>query len=200
MIQLYQDMIQLSNQSTLFSGTIRRLLVVFVTGPGQRFYLRQLCQLINSSPRPVQLGLQKLEKAGILKAQKEANIKFYSLNKESPIYEEIKGIVLKTDAVGETLRAGLRDIKDIKCAFIYGSVARDKERKGSDIDIVIIGNVDAARLSRAVSKLEEDLKREVSVITFSVKEWKAALNSKKAFVMDVLKNKKLILIGSLDEI
>jgi len=193
-------MIQFVNEPRLFSNIVRRLLTVFVSSPSQRFYLRQLCRLINSSPRPVQLGLRKLEGLGILKSQKEANIKFYSLNKESPIYTEIKNIILKTDAIGETLRKGLKGLKNIKCAFIYGSVSRDKERNGSDIDIAIIGDVDTALLSKTVRRLEERLKREVSVVTFSSKEWKKALNSKKAFVTNILKNKKLILMGSLDEI
>jgi hypothetical protein len=60
--------------------------------------------------------------------------------------------------------------------------------------------VDTALLSKAVRKLEERLKREVSVVTFSVKEWKKSVSGKKAFVMDILKNKKIALIGSLDEI
>ena len=193
-------MIQIVNESKLFYNTVRRLLTVFVTSPGQRFYLRQLCRFINSSPRPVQLGLQKLEGLGILKSLKEANVKFYSLNKESPIYTEIKGIILKTEAVGETLRRGLKDLKDIQCAFIYGSISKNRERSGSDIDIAIIGDVNTALLSKTVRRLEEGLKREVSVVTFSTKEWKIALGSKKAFVMDILKNKKLILVGSLNEI
>ena len=83
-------------ESILFSKTIRNLLSVFVTSPKKRFYLRQLCTLIGSSPRPVQLALKKLESAGILNLEKEANVKFYKLNKNSPIYSEMKSIILKT--------------------------------------------------------------------------------------------------------
>src|SRR4030042_5562639 len=93
----------------LFSKTIRKLLGVFMVKPNERFYLRQLCQLISSSPRPVQLALQKLEKAGILNSAREANIKFYSLNKSNPVYPEIKNIILKTEAVGDILRDSLKD-------------------------------------------------------------------------------------------
>lgn len=186
-------------ESILFSKTIRNLLSIFVTNPKDRFYLRQLCPLIGSSPRPVQLALRKLERAGILNSQREANIKFYFLNKESPIYPEIKSIILKTEAIGDVLRRGLKKLKDIKCAFIYGSVANDKERAGSDIDICIIGKVDLNALSSLTSQLEEKLKREISTITFSPQEWKKALREKKAFVRNIIKNKKIILMGRLDE-
>lgn len=183
----------------LFSKTIRNLLTVFVTNPKDRFYLRQLCVLIKSVPHPVQLALKKLEKAGILNSEREANIKFYSLNKASPIYSEIKGIILKTEAVGVALRAGLKDLRNITCAFIYGSVAKDRERVGSDIDICIIGEVDLNALSKLTSRLEEKLKREISMVTFSTKEWKRAISTKKAFAIDILKNKKIVLMGNLDE-
>lgn len=187
-------------ESILFSKTIRNLLAIFVTHPKDRFYLRQLCVLIRSSPRPVQLALQKLERAGILNLQKEANIKFYSLNKVSPIYSEIKSIILKTEAVGETLRQGLKDLKNLKCAFIYGSVAKNKERAGSDIDICVIGKINLNALSKLTSQLEERLKREISFVTFSPSEWKKAIKEKKAFAMDILKNKKIILFGETDEL
>jgi len=187
-------------EAILFSKTVRNLLTVFITNPKKRFYLRQLCGLINSSPRPVQLALRKLESAGILQSQREANIKFYSLNKQSPIYPEIKGIILKTEAVGEVLRRGLKSQKDIKCAFIYGSTAKDKERSGSDIDICIIGKADLDTLSSVTAQLEEKLKREISFVTFSPQEWKEAKEKKRGFVNDMLKNKKITLIGNLDEI
>ena len=187
-------------EAILFSKTIRSLLSVFVTNPQKKFYLRQLCGLIKSSPRPVQLALKKLESAGILNFQKEANIKFYFLNKESPIYPEIKSIILKTEAIGEVLRNDLKGIKDIKCAFIYGSAAKDKEREGSDIDICIIGKVDLNALSSLTAKMEEKLKREISFVTFGLREWKIAIAQKKAFVMDILRNKRIILIGRPDEL
>jgi len=185
-------------EAILFSKTIRKLLSIFITHPKDRFYLRQLCVLINSSPRPVQLALKKLEEAGILNFQREANIKFYTLNKASPIYTEIKSIILKTEALGETLRNGLKNLKDIKCAFIYGSVAKDKERSGSDIDLCIIGKPDLNALSSITAKLEEKLKREISTVTFSPQEWQRAIQNKKAFVRDMLKNKKIMLIGKLN--
>ncbi len=187
-------------EAILFSKTIRKILSVFVTSPRERFYLRQLCLLTGTSPRPVQLALSKLQKAGILNFKKEANIKFYTLNKESPIYAEIRGIILKTEAIGGFLRKGLSDLKDIKCAFIYGSTAKDKERKGSDIDICIIGKVDFTRLSNITARLEERLKREVSTVTFTAEEFKKAIKEKKAFAVDILKNKKLILFGNLNKL
>lgn len=187
-------------ESILFSKTINAILSVFFANSSEKYYLRQLCSLINSSPRPVQLALEKLTKAGILNFERKANIKFYSLNKQSPIYNELRGIIFKTEVIGEILSKNLKKIKNIKCAFIYGSVAKDKEKRGSDIDICIIGEVDLTILSRVMSQLEDKLKREISTVTFIPSEWAQAIKAKKAFVMDILKNKKIVLLGNLDEV
>jgi predicted nucleotidyltransferase len=184
-------------ENILFSKTIRNVLSVLVTNAKDRFYLRQLCVLTGSSPRPMQLALRKLENAGILTSQKEANIKFYSLNKQSPIYPEIRSIILKTETIGQTLRQHLKPLKNIQCAFIYGSVAKDEQRSGSDIDLCIIGEVDLHDLSPLTSRLEDKLKREISTVTFSPQDWKKAIDEKKAFAMNILKSKKIILMGSL---
>jgi predicted nucleotidyltransferase len=187
-------------ESILFSKSIRSILSVFVTSPRDKFYLRQLCSLTGSSPRPVQLALRKLENAGILNSERQANIKLYSLNKQSPIYPEIKSIILKTEAIGEGIRKVLKNLKDIQCAFIYGSVAKNRESTSSDIDICIVGEVDLDVLSRLTTQLEERLKREISTVTFSPEDWKQAIREKRGFVMDILKNKKIVLMGRLDEI
>lgn len=184
-------------ETILFSKTIRKLLAIFVANPKNRYYLRQLCVLIESSPRPLQLALRKLEMSGLLESSREANIKFYRINEKSPIYPEIKGIILKTEGIGKILRDGLKKLKNVKCAFIYGSVAKNRERTGSDIDICIIGNVDLTRLSVVNTQLEERLRRNVSIVTFSPEEWNQSLKEKKAFVNDIFQNKKIILIGEL---
>jgi predicted nucleotidyltransferase len=131
--------------------------------------------------------------------EKEANVKFYTLNKTSPIYPEIKGIILKTEAIGDLLYKGFKKLKNIKCAFIYGSVAKERERPGSDIDICIIGKVDLGELAKITAQLEEKLKREISIVTFSPEEWKKHIREKKAFVIDILKNKKIVLIGEIND-
>lgn len=183
----------------MFSKTIRKILAILVTNPEKRFYLRQLSELTSISLRPVQLALKRLVEEDILYVQKQANIKFYLLNKKNPIYPEIKSIILKTEAVGEVLKEELKNIENIKCAFIYGSVAKNKERKSSDIDLCIVGEVNMNQLSDATAALEEKIGREVNVVTFSEEEWEKAVLDKKAFVLDLIKNKKVMLIGEMNE-
>lgn len=185
-------------ESILFSKTIRNILMVFVTNPRQSFYLRQLSALTGNAPRPVQLALQKLEKAGILTSFRQANLKFYSLNKNSPIYAEIKNIILKTDAIDESVRKSIKNLKNLQCAFIYG--ASTKEKTDAKLQLCFIGDVDSDTLSKTIVHIKEKLKRSIATSIFTPQEWKKALENKEQSVVNMLNDKKILLVGRLDTV
>lgn len=52
-----------------------------------------------------------------------ARQKHYQANPEAPIFEELRGIAVKTFGVGDVVRGALLPLaKKIRTAFIYGSV------------------------------------------------------------------------------
>ena len=111
--------------STLITSKTRvDLITWFVIHPGERFHYNQLLRIFDVSPTSIQKELKKLEAVGVLQSQKEAHIRFYSVNKDFVLYPEIKSMILKTVGVGEELRKSLSEIGDIKSAFIHGSVAK----------------------------------------------------------------------------
>lgn len=87
----------------------------------------------------------------------------------------------------------MANFKHINQAFIYGSFANNKADKFSDIDLMIIGQVDEDKLIRKISPLEQSLGREINYIIFSPRNFKA--RKKDPFVHQVLKDKKIFLIN-----
>ena len=59
----------------------------------------------------------------------------FALNKQNPVYEEIKNIIQKTEGVVKLLKDAVEGVKGVRVAFIYGSLAKGEERQDSDIDI-----------------------------------------------------------------
>ncbi|MHB9052725.1 MAG: nucleotidyltransferase domain-containing protein [Thermoleophilia bacterium] len=187
--------------STLITSKARvELITWFITHPGERFYYRQLIDILNASKQSIQNELARLESAGLLSSRKEGNIRFYWVNKEFILYPEIKSMILKTVGVGDELRESLSKIGDIKSAFIYGSVAKNLEDARSDIDVMVIGKVTVDAVHEAIMKAEEHLGREVNYSIFSPSDWKKQLKAKKGFASDVAKNEKIFLIGNEDEL
>lgn len=178
----------------------RKLLAIFLANPDEKFYMRQLQRLAGEPIRAIQREIPKLEKIGLIKAEASGRVKNYIVNKKCPIFDELKRIIMKTVAVGDKIKELIKDTKDIRWAFVYGSVAENSEDVKSGIDLMIIGEVDEVTLNKKIRQIESKISRTVNYSLMSVKEFKKKSRSKNAFLQRVLKGKKINLVGSLDEI
>jgi predicted nucleotidyltransferase len=184
----------------LFSSRVRvKLLTIFMTNPLTRFYTRQLERLLEESPYAIQRELRRLEGIGLLQAEREANLRYYWVNREFPIYPELKGIILKTSGLGNTLREALSQLGTVEEAFIYGSVAEGDEDGFSDVDLMIIGKVDLLRLAETVAGIEDLIGREVNYIAYEKKELDDRVGEGDPFLTNVQSGPRITLIGSGDE-
>ncbi len=120
------------------------------------------------------------------------------MNKTHPLYSELKSIIYKTTALGDVLRSALAGISDIDAVLIYGSIAKDTERSGSDVDILVIGTPDEDVLHRVISEVEDKANREINVVTFSAEEWRQKLDEKSSFALSIVNQKMIPLIGGVD--
>lgn len=187
--------------STLITAkSRRRLLTLFLTHPEQRFYHTQIVRDLKMPVSAVQTELKKLSDVGFLKIEREANIKFFRVNKDFPLYHELKSIIYKTIGLADTLKENLSKIGHIEVAFIYGSVAKNTEDVRSDIDLMIIGEPNMDELHKTVSMAEEALSREINFTVFSAEEWRKNIKTKRGFATTVNKDQKIFLISDEDEL
>ncbi len=162
----------------------------------ESFFVRQLGTILNEDSTNLSRELSNLEKAGILKSTRQGNLKYFQVNKNCSFFNELKGLILKTIGVAGELKTALEKMRsDIEYAFIYGSYAKGKEVADSDVDVIIIGTVDLDRLDSLISGLEKKLGRTINYITYSRKEFKEKTRARDGFIIDVLKDKKIMLAG-----
>lgn len=176
------------------------LLTLFFTNPSKKYYLRELHRMLGYSAGSIRRELLKFQKDGLFNTQRVANLLYYSLNTKHPLFKELKSIVSKTVGVEGSLRKTLLSIEKIKIAFIYGSFATKSEKAASDIDLMIIGEPDTSLLNEKIAELERRLKREVNPTVYSLKEHKAKKRAKSGFILELLKNPKIMLIGKEDDL
>lgn len=178
----------------------QNLLTLFFTNPSQRYYLRELQRLLGYSAGSIRRELLRFQKDGLFNTERLGNLLYYSLNKKHPLFKELKSIVSKTVGVEGSLRKILQSIGNIKAAFIYGSFASKKEKVDSDIDLMIIGNPDTSHLNEEIANIEKTLKREINPTIYSLKEYKRKKKTKSGFILDLLKNPKIMLVGKKDDL
>lgn len=170
------------------------ILEIFFNHPQKSFYLRQIARMLGKEPGVFQKDINQLVKDGLLISKYQANNRFFGLNKEYPLYYELKSIFFKTIGIEGTLKKFLKEIKGIKRAFIYGSFAEKKEREESDIDLIIIGSSKEDDILDIVSKLENKFRRQINYILISGKEYQKKVENKNSFLINVLRKKKIELI------
>ena len=184
----------------LFGSRVRaKLLGWFFTHEEEVFFVRQIGSILREDPTNLSREMAKLEDLGILKSKREGNLKQFFVNRHCSFFKEMKGLVLKTVGVAGRIREALDRLPGIQLAFIYGSYARGKETAASDIDLMIVGRVDMDKLDTILRELEEELGREINYVLYSKNEFKAKRKKKDGFVMDVLAEEKMILIGRDNE-
>jgi len=186
----------------LFSSQARvAILGLFLLNPRDRFYMREVATRSGQPIRAVQRELTRLETAGLFSHIMDGNRKYYQINKNYPIFPELKAIFLKTFALGDTLRQHLLQVKkDIIVAFIYGSYAKAQETATSDIDLFVVGDITASELSKVLSPAKEGLRREINAVAMPPQELKAKVRAQNHFVLSILSEPKLFLVGDKDDI
>lgn len=181
----------------IFGSRIRaKILGWLFTHPDESFFVRQMATILREDPTNVSREMAKLEELGILRSKRNGNLKHFQTNQECSFFEELKGLVLKTSGVAGRIRASLERLAGIELVFIYGSYAKREEKADSDVDLLIIGDVDLNRLDVSLGKLEKTLGREINYVLYSREEFKSKKKTKDGFLMDVLRGKKIMVIGT----
>jgi len=182
----------------LFNTKLRQKLLTYsFTHPDEQFYVRELSVLIDVDPGNLSRELRKLQEEGLYISIIKGREKFYSLNKNYPLFSELKTIISKTEGLEGSLKDLISRYKDVSCAFIYGSYAKSKEDKTSDIDLVLVGKFPNDKLTRDIRTLESKLNREINFTHYSEEEFKEEKRKKGGFLNLVLKGKKVILKGKI---
>ena len=186
----------------LFSHVQLRVLSLLIGQPERSYQLTEVIQLVRSGRGAVQRELEKLTNAGILNRSALGTRKTYQANRQSPIFEELYGLIVKTSGLLDPLRKALKSrASKINVAFVYGSVAKGKDTAKSDIDLMIVGHDLAySEIYAALQKAEKTLLRPVSPSLMTLSEWKQKLSDKNPFVSKILQQPKLFVFGTENEL
>ena len=185
----------------LFSSRVRvEILSAFLMNPERELYLREVARLTGEDYKNVSMELRNLREIGLVSSRNEANLKYFSLNKEFVIYEELKSIFMKTKGAVGILREAVSTKRDIDYAFIYGSFATGEERAESDIDLMVIGGISLEEVLALIRGPEEKLSREINVSLYDLQEIRKRVKDRDPFIMEVLEGSKIMLIGDENEL
>ena len=187
--------------SLLFGEYRKRILGLLLLNPNNNYHVRELARITHTVPGTLHKELTKLTSMGILHRVKVGNQVHYSADTSCPIYEELAAILRKTSGLNDVIANALTALNNkINIAFVFGSVARGEQTSNSDIDVMLIGDVGFGDVVQALYASQETLRRELSPVVYSVKEFQRRVDNEDSFIKEVLQKPKLFIIGNENEL
>lgn len=182
--------------AVLFGRSMRAALAVLFGHPEHAFYLREIARSAETSPSSLQRELAALTAAGLITREARGHQVYFRANRESPLFEELRSIVVKTFGVADVLRRALAPLApQLRVAFIYGSLARGDSRPESDVDVMVIGNPPFAEVVARLQPAESAVGRRVNPTVYPPVEFSKKAATRSGFVATVLQEPKVFLIG-----
>ncbi|HKN71732.1 MAG TPA: nucleotidyltransferase domain-containing protein [Terriglobales bacterium] len=183
----------------LRSKARQHLLAYYFTNPTARHHLRDLAGRLGLDPSNLSKELGRLEREGLFGSETSGRQKYFQLNREYPLFAEVRKIVARTIGAAPVIAQSLKRIEGIDEAYLYGSFASNQQDAASDIDVLVIGSPREDVVAQAVQRLERHLGREINYTILTPKEFESRRARKDAFLEDVWHNKRIPLIGTDEE-
>jgi len=165
------------------------------SGMEKELHVREIQRRSTLNDSTIRQELRKLVRLDLVKGRKDSNRIYYRANKENPLYPELRNLVIKTTGVADVLREALRDGR-IQLAFVFGSIAGGEETAGSDVDLLVIGEIGFRSLSELLSGVSEKIGREINPYVMNKDEYIKRIKSNEHFITHILKSPKIFIVGA----
>jgi predicted nucleotidyltransferase len=186
----------------LFSRVQQRVLGILFGQPERSFLSNEVIRLANGGTGAVHRELKRLDASGLVTVRTVGRQKHYQANRDSAIFEELHGLVVKTVGLVEPLKQALAPLADrVQVAFVYGSLAKGTDTAASDVDLMIVSD----RLSytdayAALIEAEAALGRPINPTILTATEWREKVADGNHFMQRVASQPKLFVVGSDDDL
>lgn len=189
-----------SKMDRLFGSKTRvSLLSKLLMNADKSWYIRELSRVLEIPYSMLYKEVKNLVSLGVINEEKRGKVTLVSVNKSLPFFAELKSLMVKTVGLSDLLRTALSELKEIRYALVYGSFASGEESVSSDVDLLIIGNLDEERVLNVVGKVEKEVEREINYILWSKREFMERVKSEHHLLRDIASKPVIMLVGEEDK-
>ena len=185
----------------LFGKTRRQVLTLLYRRPDTSFYLRQITRETGTGIGSVQRELERLTRAGLITRAPLGNQVHFRANQDSPVFQEIHGLINKTTGLADVVRSALVELAEkIHVAFVFGSVAKRSHTTYSDVDLLIVGDLGLRDVVPLLSPVQDQLGREVNPTIYQPAEFRSLSQDDNHFLGRVMRDPRIFILGNEDEL
>jgi predicted nucleotidyltransferase len=192
---------KLRTLDVLLPKTRQGILAATLVQPDKAWYVSELARRMGVPASSLQRELQDLSEVGILKTHRQGRMVYYQADRDSPVFPDLRGLLLKTAGLVDVLAHALKPLAaKLRAAFVYGSIAAGTEQSDSDIDLMVVGQVSPAELALPLRRARELLGREINPTVYTLAEFEKKLAANDPFLKQVLDKPRLFVIGNSHEL
>ncbi len=190
------------------SRTRFKLLKLFLTHPGEYFFVRELTRRTEEKLNSIRRELANLEDIGLIKAEDKIKLdpqkdtkekrKYYTVNLDFVLYEEFKNLILKSRLLLEkTLAKEIKNLGKVKFLVLSGIFVDDKNSK---TDLLIVGSIDRQKLDALVKKLEKNFEQDIRYTIMPTTEFNYRNQVTDKFLFEILEGRNIIVIDEREQL
>ncbi|MHA4867127.1 nucleotidyltransferase family protein [Duganella sp. PWIR1] len=177
----------------LFGGASRfRALRCLFEEPERIFGLRELAAEAEVDSGNLSRWLQRWSKVGLVQQPEKAR---YRASKD-PALQPLAQLFQQSSAMITQIKELLTELQGVDAAAIFGSVARHQQTAGSDVDILVIGDISEIRINALLQPLERQFARAFNASVFSRSTISQLLDQEDEFIATLLSGPTLVLKGN----
>ena len=192
---------KLRTLDALLPKTRQGILAATLVQPEKAWYASELAHRLGVPSSSLQRELHDLSTAGILNTYRQGRMVYYQANRDSPVFLDLRGLLLKTAGLVDVLAQALKPVAaKVATAFVYGSIAAGREESDSDIDLMVVGRVSPEDLALPLRRARESLGREINPTVYTPAEFERKQAANDPFLTQVLDKPRLVVLGNKDEL
>jgi len=178
----------------------RKILELFFHHHLENYYLRQIVREIDEEVNAVKRELDILTEEKVITKEKRLNKVFYTLNKNYYFYDEFLRVFTKTDRLAVTIKKQLPKIGKTKFIALSMKFSKRQVIKEGEIYLLVVGTIVIPELAAIVAEEEKQLGRDINYTAMNEEEFAFRKKNNDPFIWRFLKQPKIMLVGTEDEL
>lgn len=173
-----------------------RVMRIYTSDYSAKIHVREISRMVKASHRTVSSILSRLESRGIMRREQVGRSTQYSLNFENTITKDyIKAaesfwkirFLEKHFTIKKLIGEISNDLKNTPL-ILFGSYAKGRETKESDIDILIVKTGEEKLAAKKISEFAETYKINIQLQKASPENFEAGVKERDNLVVEIMKS------------
>ncbi|OGK18688.1 hypothetical protein A3G67_02350 [Candidatus Roizmanbacteria bacterium RIFCSPLOWO2_12_FULL_40_12] len=182
------------------SKTRLKILTLFFLHPNENYYLRKVVREISEEVNAVKRELDILEGEKVLDKERRLNKVFYTINKNYMFYDEFLRIFSKFDNLSQLIFKNRSKLGKIKFIALSTKYIKRLSIKEDEVYLLVVGIVVVPEITSIVSEVEKEFGREINYTVMPDEEFAFRKKNNDPFVWKFLRQPKIMLVGSEDDL